>query len=96
MKVSEITLEDVKNYVKVSEADADDEKFLNNILIVAKEFVKNHTGLKNEELDKHEDLYIVVLVLCEDMYDNRTLYIDENNLNKVVTTILGFHDYNLL
>ena len=96
MKVSEITLTDLKNYIKLSETDADDEKFLNNILIVAKEFIKNFTGLSDEEVDTHEDFYIVVMVLCEDMWDNRILYVDKNNLNKVVETILGFHDGNLL
>lgn len=96
MKVSEITLSDLKNYIKLSEVDADDEKFLTNTLIVAKEYIKNYTGLTYEQIDTHEDFYIVMLVLCQDMYDNRCLYIDEGNLNKVVTTILGMHRINLL
>ena len=96
MKVSEIVMQDVADYIRLDEVSAEDEKHLTNSLIVAKKFIKNYTGLTNEEIDTHEDFYIVVLVLCEDMYDNRTLKVDKNNLNKVVTTILGFHDNNLL
>lgn len=47
-------------------------------------------------MDKYSDLVIVVFVLCQDMYDNRTLYVDKNNVNKVVSSILGQHDNNLL
>jgi hypothetical protein len=46
--------------------------------------------------DKYKDFVIVVYVLVQDMYDNRTLYVDKNNLNKVVETILGMHSINLL
>lgn len=47
-------------------------------------------------IDAYEDFTIVVYILCQDMYDNRSLYIDESNLNKVVDTILGMHCTNLL
>jgi len=47
-------------------------------------------------VDKYEDFVIVVYVLVQDMYDNRSLYIDKNNMNKVVETILGMHSINLL
>jgi len=36
------------------------------------------------------------MILCQDMYDNRSMYVDKNNLNKVVETILGMHSVNLL
>ena len=44
----------------------------------------------------HEDLAIAALVLCQDMYDNRSVYVDKNTTNKVVETILGMHCVNLL
>lgn len=47
-------------------------------------------------LDAYPDFVIVVYVLVQDMYDNRSLYVDKNNLNKVVDTILGMHSINLL
>lgn len=47
-------------------------------------------------LDAYPDFVIVVYILIQDMYDNRSFYVDKNNLNKVVDTILGMHSKNLL
>lgn len=96
MKVSEITFKDIAEYLRLSEVSKEDETFLTNLIKVATEFIKSYTGLTDEEVDKHEDIVIVVYVLCQDMYDNRVLYIDKSNLNKVVETILGMHCVNLL
>lgn len=94
-KVSEITVEDLKTYLRISDdLSDDDEKFLETILNSSINYIKNNTGI--DDVDKYSDLVIVVFVLCQDMYDNRTLYVDKNNVNKVVSSILGQHDNNLL
>lgn len=51
---------------------------------------------KNESLDDHEDICIAILVLCQDMYDNRCLYVDKSNINKVVESILYMHCKNFI
>ncbi len=96
LKVSEITYEDVASYLRLSELDNDDENMLKNLINISKSFIINYTGRSAEELDKFQDFVIVVLILCQDMWDNRTLYVDKTNLNKVVDTILGMHSVNLL
>lgn len=94
-KVSEITVEDLKDYLRISDdLSEDDKKFLKTILNSSINYIKNNTGI--DDVDKYSDLVIVVFVLCQDMYDNRTLYVDKNNINKVVSSILGQHDNNLL
>lgn len=94
-KVSEITVEDLKSYLRISDGlSEDDNKFLETILNSSINYIKNNTGI--DDMDKYSDLVIVVFVLCQDMYDNRTLYVDKNNVNKVVSSILGQHDNNLL
>lgn len=110
MKVSEITVNDVIRYIR-EEPDnltAEEIQDINNYLLTAKSFISSYTGIPimpiidpitlqpSKCLDDYEDFYIVVLVLCQDMYDNRSLYVDKNNLNKVVETILGMHSINLL
>jgi len=95
MKVSEITLNNVVEYLRLEEGEYSEIEIF-NILNAAKQFIKSYTGLTEEEIDKHEDFYIVVMILCQDMYDNRSYYVDKNNLNKVVETILGMHSVNLL
>lgn len=97
-KVSEITLNDLYSYCRIDLEDLDIQEKSNFqvYLDVAKKFIKDYTGLNQEEMDSHEDFVIVVYILVEDMNDNRRLYVDKTNLNKVVETILGMHCNNLL
>lgn len=95
-KVSDITYLDIANYIRLTEVDQDDKNTLINLLNISKNFIMNYTGRTQEELDNYQDFVIVVLILCQDMWDNRTLYIDKSNINKVVETILGMHSVNLL
>lgn len=95
-KISEITYNDVADYIRLAEISDDDKNLLTNLITISKNFIISYTGIPEEELDNYNDLVIVVFVLCQDMYDNRTLYVDKSNLNKVVDTILGMHSKNLL
>ncbi len=93
-KVSEITINDIAEYIHLDEIGEAEEKQLSTFLTVAKDYIKNYTGL--DDLDEYADLVLAVLVLCQDMYDNRTMYIDKGNVNKVVQTILDMHTRNNL
>lgn len=93
-KVSEITVNYLAEYLRIYELDEKETALLNNLLNVAKNYIKSYTG--QDDLDKYQDFVIVTLVLVQDMYDNRTLYVDTKNLNTVVETILGMHSVNLL
>ena len=95
-KVSEITYSDVADYIRLTELDSHDINTLNNLISVAKNFIINYTGRTEEDLDKYPELVIVVFVLVQDMWDNRTLYVDSSNLNVVVDSILHMHSVNLL
>lgn len=93
-KVSEITVSDVANYLRLYETSEQDENFIENCIEIAKSYIKNYTGV--DDLDEYNDFVIVVYLLCQDMYDTRTLYVDSDKLNTVFSTILGFHRVNLL
>lgn len=93
--MSEVTVTNVAEYLRLEEGEYS-QALLTSLLNTAKEFIKSYTGLTNEQIDEYEDFYIVVMVLCQDMYDNRSYYVDKNNMNKVVETILGMHSINLL
>ena len=88
-KVSEITILDIADFIRLDEVDATATKQLSTLLIIAKDFITNYTALK--DLDEYADLVIVVYILCQDMWDNRTMYIEKGNMNKVVQTILDMH-----
>nr|DAU89314.1 MAG TPA: head tail connector [Caudoviricetes sp.] len=95
-KVSDITVSDIQNYLRISELTEVDEKYLETIKNVAIDFIKNNTGVDDDTIDQYADFIIVVYVLCQDMYDTRSYYVDGNNVNKVVQTILDMHSRNLL
>lgn len=95
-KVSEITYQDVAEYLRLSELTESDTNYINNLISISKDYIQKYTGIAEENLDNYNDLVIVVFVLCQDMYDNRSLYVDNTNLNRVVETILGMHSINLL
>lgn len=102
-KVSEITIQDVADYLRLTEYEEHDiETYLN----IAKNYISNYTGIPEanedeeeedaETLDSYADFIIVVYVLCQDMYDNRSMYVNSGNINKVVQTILDMHTRNYL
>ncbi len=92
MKVSNVTYKDIANYIRLTEVSQEEQSLLTNLIGVAKAFIKDNTGV--EDLDEFDDFVIVVFILCQDMYDTRSLYVDKSNLNKVVETILGMHSVN--
>ena len=102
LKVSEITIADVADYLRLSEYE---ERDIETYLNIAKNYISNYTGIPEateddeeeaETLDSYADFVIVVYVLCQDMYDNRSMYVNKGNINKVVQTILDMHARNLL
>ena len=95
-KVSDITYQDVADYCRITETDPDTTNTLKTLLTVAKVYVGEYTGRTIQELDDYKDIIIVILILCQDMYDNRAMYVDTNNVNKVVQSILNLHSVNLL
>ena len=95
-KVSEITIEDVASYIRVTDTEG-----IDTYLNIAKSYISSYTGIpvtneEGESIDDFPDFVIVVYVLCQDMYDNRTLYVDKSNINKVVQSILDMHTRNNL
>ena len=94
MKISDISLETVKDYLKV-ENDIED-TLIDNILTASKSLIRNYTGLTDEEIDKKEDITLAVLVLANEMYSNREYTVEKNILNPVITSILDMHSMNLL
>lgn len=103
MKVSEITANDIANYLRLSEISEEDKKDIELFLNIAKNYIENYTGIPQksedeqaETLDTYSDFIIVVHILCQDMYDNRKMYVDGKNINNTVKTILDMHTRNNL
>ena len=102
-KVSDITVEDIINYLRLTEVSSEEEIELETYLKIAKNYIENYTGIPIESddedaetLDSYSDFIIVVYILCQDMHDNRVMYVDNKNINNTVKTILDMHTRNNL
>ena len=95
-KVSDITADSVSEYLRLDEVSEDEKNTLTMLISVATSFIKSYTGLDDADVDKYSEFVIVVLILCQDMWDNRTMYVDSKDLNNTVQSILAMHSINLL
>lgn len=91
-----MTVSDIVEYCRIEEPSEADSTFISQAIEAAKAYIRSYTGLDNNGIDQHEDFVIVVYVLVQDMYDNRSLYTEAKALNNTVETILGMHSVNLL
>lgn len=95
-KVSDITADSVSEYLRLYEVSEEEKNALTMLISVATSFIKSYTGLDDDGVDKYSEFVIVVLILCQDMWDNRTMYVDSKDLNNTVQSILAMHSVNLL
>ena len=96
MKVSELTGETAATFCRVDD-DAVDRNLIDTLFLpAAKEYVRSHTGLTEEEMDKYADIPIAVCALCSHMYDNRSVEVVSDKVNQVVMDIIGKYDKNLV
>lgn len=95
-KVSDITAEIVAEYLRLDEVTDSEINTLAMLISIATSYIKSYTGLDDAGVDKYPEFVIVVLILCQDMWDNRTMYVDSKDLNNTVQSILAMHSVNLL
>lgn len=95
MKISEVTMSHIAEYLRLDDPENPPES-LTPMKKASVEYMKSYTGMTDAELDEHEEFYPVLMVLVQDMYDNRVLMVNNTNVNRVVESILGMHRKNLL
>lgn len=94
MKISEVTLTEVKSYLRIT--DADDDSLLEIILAAATSYILSFTALTAEEADTIPELSIALMCLCSDMYDVRTSQASNDKQNPIVSTVLNMHRRNCI
>ena len=95
LKVSDITVEALVDYIRTDESH-ETKSQLKTMLHAAKSYIESYTGLTSEQIDSHPDFVMAVYILCQDWYDNRTLYTDSENVSPTVQTILDMYSVNLI
>ena len=95
-RISEITTEDLVDYLRLPDIDSAQLQLLTTIKAAAISYIVGVTNLKSEDLDKYPDLTVALMALVQDMYDNRAIYVDKANISDTVSTILNMYRTNLL
>lgn len=94
MKISEVTIQDIKDYARIDYDD--DDTLINAIIIAAKAYIRGQTGLTAEAMDAKEDLTVAFLVMCHEMYSSRSYTVQYDKVNKVIQSIIDMYAINLL
>jgi len=94
MKISEVTLTEVKAYLRIT--DTDDDSLLEIIQAAATSYILSYTALTAEEADTITELSIALMCLCSDMYDVRTSQASNDKQNPIVSTVLNMHRRNCI
>ena len=94
MKISEVSITDLKEYANVDHSL--DDVLFQIILQATTSYIKNDTGLTLEQMDDKEDLTMALMILSNEMYDNRVYAVENDKVNKIVNSILDMHSVNLL
>ncbi|MBR5306075.1 MAG: phage gp6-like head-tail connector protein [Oscillospiraceae bacterium] len=95
MKISEVTSAYILGFIR-AENDEQARKDLRLIMPAAKSYLRSYTKLNDQELDRHDDITLAYIALCQHMYDNRTFAVDCKEANRVIESIIGLHDCNLV
>lgn len=96
MKISEVTIHDLKEYANEESNDSEVDKNFNTILVGVTAYIKGYTGLTTEQIDTKEDLTLALLVIASEMYDNRQFTVENDKVNPIIKSILNMHCVNLL
>lgn len=95
-KVSDITVQALADYLRLADPSDADNALLAAIIKAVPAYMGKYTGLGAADLDKSSDLVIAALCLAQDMFDNRSMYVDSANPNLTAQSILDMHSVNLL
>lgn len=90
----DITLDDIKGYLRINIDDIEDDSLLELIIIAAKGYILSYTGLKEIEANKISELRIAMYIVCSDMYENRKTTSDKAKENNTLNIILNMHSKN--
>ena len=93
MKVSEITVDTLKEWLGVSDGE---DSALSMVLSAAVKTAASYSGLTEAELDEHEDITIAVLGICNDFYNANRPEWDKNGINRMSESLLKMHAKNYL
>lgn len=94
MKTSELTLDVIKQYLRID--GNDDDILLNAFLSASIQYCTSYMGCTLEELEQYDDVTIVILALIADSYEVRQFTTSTVTTNPIMQGVLDLHCSNFL
>ena len=94
MKTSELTLDVIKQYLRID--GNDDDILLNAFLSASIQYCTSYMGCALEDLEKYDDVTIVILALISDSYEVRQFTTSTVTTNPIMQGVLDLHCSNFL
>lgn len=94
MKISEVSVEDIKRYIHIT--DNEDDALIGNCIEAARSYILDYTALTAEEADKIPNLVYALYCICSDMYNVRDMTVQADKINRMAQCILNMHRRNLV
>lgn len=94
MKVSELTLDIIKQYLRVD--GNDDDLLLEMLLASSIQYCTSYMGCTTQDLEKYDDVTIVILALIADSYEVRQFTTSTITLNPIMQGVLDLHCSNFI
>lgn len=94
MKTSELTLDVIKQYLRID--GNDDDILLNAFLSASLQYCTSYMGCTLEDLEKYDDVTIVILALISDSYEVRQFTTSTVTTNPIMQGVLDLHCGNFL
>lgn len=97
MKANEISVEVLASHLRLEFKSIDyaELNLLESILKAATAYVREYTGLTPSAMNRYDDLAVAILVVAQDMYDNRAFINDRNYTNVLISSILNLRSVNI-
>lgn len=94
MKTSELTLDVIKQYLRID--GNDDDILLNAFLSASIQYCTSYMGCTLEDLEKYDDVTVVILALISDSYEVRQFTTSTVTTNPIMQGVLDLHCSNFL
>lgn len=94
MKTSELTLDVIKQYLRIDSND--DDILLNAFLSASIQYCTSYMGCTLKDLEKYDDVTIVILALISDSYEVRQFTTSTVTTNPIMQGVLDLHCSNFL
>lgn len=92
----DITIKDLKNYLRIDFDDPENDSFLSLILTSAKSFVQSYLGWRFEDFPKDEnfpqEITIALLAISEHWYKNRGILSEDTSQQELPYIFAGILD----